>query len=230
MSDLTNVICGRGHAFATILAATVALAGAVGPVKREVTSPDAGMVPQPAAESSPMAELRRSDADLRLVLGRRIPGRSPEYEAQQIEIHRLTAGLLDFEEFSGRALAPHWSRLTPAQKNRFVSLLRTLIEKSYVPQINGDPRFRVTFEREEKTGTSARVFGVVTYEGRGIPTSYKVEYRLLYKGDHWAVYDIVTDGESLLENYRAQFDRVIRKRSFDGLLETMRRRAQCCGD
>ena len=50
------------------------------------------------------------------------------------------------------------------------------------------------------------------------------EYRLLRRGDRWAVYDVVADGVSLVANYRSQFNSIIRTTSFAGLLEKLRTR------
>jgi phospholipid transport system substrate-binding protein len=37
--------------------------------------------------------------------------------------------------------------------------------------------------------------------------------------DHWLVYDLNIDGISLVANYRAQFNKVIRTSSYEGLVE-----------
>jgi phospholipid transport system substrate-binding protein len=52
-----------------------------------------------------------------------------------------------------------------------------------------------------------------------------MEYKLLYK-DRWLVYDVITDEQSMLENYRAEFNKIITKESFDALLKRMKKRLE----
>ena len=49
-----------------------------------------------------------------------------------------------------------------------------------------------------------------------------VEYRLLHKDNDWKVYDIVIEGVSLVNNYRTQFNTIITKDSYAGLVKQMR--------
>lgn len=68
-------------------------------------------------------------------------------------------------------------------------------------------------------GPYAQVRSLVTIgPGREI----SIEYRLFESGARWAVYDIVTEGTSLISSYRSQFNSILRKSSFAGLLERMR--------
>jgi ABC-type transporter MlaC component len=38
------------------------------------------------------------------------------------------------------------------------------------------------------------------------------------------VYDVITDDQSLLENYRAEFNKIINKDGFDALLKRMKKK------
>jgi ABC-type transporter MlaC component len=69
------------------------------------------------------------------------------------------------------------------------------------------------------------VFATLSGHSRGKPRQMAIEYRLLWRTDRWVVYDLVTDGESLLESYRDMFDRIIARESFDGLLHRIKRQA-----
>ena len=44
------------------------------------------------------------------------------------------------------------------------------------------------------------------------------------KGDHWVVYDVLTDEQSMLENYRAEFNKIITKDGFDALMKRMKKK------
>jgi phospholipid transport system substrate-binding protein len=51
-----------------------------------------------------------------------------------------------------------------------------------------------------------------------------LEYKMLWRGDHWVVYDVVTDEQSMLENYRAEFNKIINKEGFDALMKRMKKK------
>ena len=49
-----------------------------------------------------------------------------------------------------------------------------------------------------------------------------VKGRTLHKAGDWKVYDIVIEGISLVNNYRTQFNTIITKDSYAGLVKQMR--------
>ena len=53
-----------------------------------------------------------------------------------------------------------------------------------------------------------------------------IDYRLHQLNGNWRVIDISTDGSSLVESYRRQFRRIIRREGWDGLLNRMRARLE----
>ena len=50
----------------------------------------------------------------------------------------------------------------------------------------------------------------------------EVEYRLLKRNHDWEVYDVVIEGVSLVNNYRTQFNKIIRQESYTALVKRMR--------
>jgi phospholipid transport system substrate-binding protein len=53
-------------------------------------------------------------------------------------------------------------------------------------------------------------------------TTEEIEYLLLQRNGTWKVYDVVTEGASMITNYRAQFAQVIRQESYDDLLKRLK--------
>jgi phospholipid transport system substrate-binding protein len=53
-----------------------------------------------------------------------------------------------------------------------------------------------------------------------------LEYKLLAKEGRWLVYDVITDEQSMVENYRAEFNKIINKESFDALLRRMKKKLE----
>ena len=173
-----------------------------------------------------MAQLVQSIGAVKACLRPSYPSWSPEAEMQRSAVKRLLGGSMDYGEMSRRALGEHWSRLSNEQRSHFVVELGRLIESRYL--VRGmylSPDCQIHFDRESvTTGGTASVFATVLAERKKKTLRLAVEYRLLLKGDRWVVYDLVTDGKSLLESYRDQFDKVISRESFGALLQKIRRR------
>jgi ABC-type transporter MlaC component len=195
-----------------------AKAGAADPVS-DVDVPSS----PPPAGSSPMADLKKSNDQLDKLLKKKYPSYSPEAEAQKTEVRKLVGGFLDYRELAHRALAKHWDGLTPAQRKDFVNTLRDLVERSYLKQVSGDPNYNIKYQKETKNGNEATVEATLTTVTRGKKVSIGLEYHLIYK-DRWLVYDVITDEQSMLENYRAEFNKIINKDGFDALLTRMKKK------
>jgi phospholipid transport system substrate-binding protein len=174
-----------------------------------------------------MAQLVQSTDAVRACLRGSYPSWSPEAEVQRSAVKRLIGGSMDYAEMSRRALGDHWKSLSDQQRVQFVADLGRLIESRYLaPGTYLGPDSQIRFDKESVTthGT-ASVFATVLAERRKKTLRLTVEYRLLLKGDRWVVYDLVTDGKSLLESYRGEFDKIIARESVSALLQKIRQRA-----
>ncbi len=180
----------------------------------------------PPAGSSPMADLKKSNAALKKLFQKQSPSWSPETDAKRSEMRTIVSGFLDFAELARRALAKHWDEITPKQRTEFISVLRELIERNYIKQVHGQPNYDLRFEKESISGSEATVSAVLNAMNHGKKVTVTMEYRLLYKGSRWLVYDVITDEQSMLENYRAEFNRIITKESFEALLKRMKKRLE----
>jgi phospholipid transport system substrate-binding protein len=134
-------------------------------------------------------------------------------------VRRIAAEIFDLEETARRALGPHWQARSPEERDEFVRAFADLLERTYIAKIDlyGGERVRVTDERIE--GDRAAVRGqVITRRGTEIP----VEARMHRKAGQWYIYDVAVENISLVANYRAQFDRIIRTGSYADLLRRLR--------
>jgi phospholipid transport system substrate-binding protein len=51
----------------------------------------------------------------------------------------------------------------------------------------------------------------------------RLDYRLINDGGNWRVYDIIIEGVSLMQGYRAQFSEVAKQGGVNAVLEKMRK-------
>jgi phospholipid transport system substrate-binding protein len=135
---------------------------------------------------------------------------------------RLVANeLFDFREISQRSLARHWQQRTPAEREEFSRLFGDVLELAYVSKIELYSGEKTQYVGELLDGEYATVrTRIVTKQGTEIP----VDYRLLRMGDQWRAYDVLIEGVSLVSNYRSQFNAVIQKSSYEGLVKALRAR------
>ena len=140
---------------------------------------------------------------------------------RRTKIRQAVLQRFGFEEMAQRTLAQHWRTLTPPQRHEFVELFTDLLEGSYVNRmVNANPESQsVRYVKETMDQDQAAVH---TEIGNPRDAPATVEYRLLHKEGDWKVYDLVIEGISLVNNYRTQFNTIITKDSYAGLVKQMR--------
>jgi phospholipid transport system substrate-binding protein len=138
-------------------------------------------------------------------------------------VRKIAAEVFDVQETAQRALGPHWQQRTPQERQEFVQLFAELLEQTYISKIDlfGGEKLRFTDEKVDGDNAVVRA-KVVTRQQTEVP----VEARMLRKGDRWLVYDILIENISLVGNYRAQFDRIIRTSSYEDLVKRLRNRGE----
>jgi len=140
-------------------------------------------------------------------------------EQRRQEIRRIAESLFDFPEMARRTLARHWTDRTSQQREEFVRLFTSILERSYFGKIENYSSERIMYTGEAVDGEFATVRSKIIVARRG---EVPVEYRLHLVGARWAVYDVLIEGVSFVSTYRSQFNKIIQTSSYDGLIEKMR--------
>jgi phospholipid transport system substrate-binding protein len=132
---------------------------------------------------------------------------------------------LDIDELGKRAMTNQWSKLASAQQTEFLSTLRSLIEDNYVRGLRANIDYSVDYSGEttDKDGNII-VTTQINTKRHGRPYKIEVDYVLKKEGDKLKAWDVKTDGVGLVENYKEQFDKIIAKEGFDGLIARMKRK------
>src|SRR5690606_7733968 len=133
--------------------------------------------------------------------------------------------LLDYDAFAKNSLVDEWASLSPAQRDEFKSLLTTLVQRSYTKNIRDTLDYNITFKGESEAKAGKLVRSVAKHKTDARKESVHIDYLVHQVGGKWRVYDIITEGESLVGNYTNQFRRVIKKDGFSGLIAKMRKKA-----
>jgi len=138
-------------------------------------------------------------------------------------VRKLAVEAFDVQETARRALGPHWQQRTPGEREEFVGLFADLLERTYIAKIDLYGGERLKFTDEKIDGDIATVRGkVTTKQGTDVP----VEARMHKRGERWLIYDVAIENISLISNYRAQFDRIIRTSSYGELVKRLRNKGE----
>jgi phospholipid transport system substrate-binding protein len=127
----------------------------------------------------------------------------------------------DFTEMAKRSLSSEWRRHSPEEQKEFVQLFRELLENAYLDKIESYNGQEVRYLKERVDNNYAEVdTKLVDNKGQEI----SIVYRLYNTGGDWKVYDVVIEDISLVNNYRAQFSRVLAKSSYAELVDRMKKK------
>jgi phospholipid transport system substrate-binding protein len=130
----------------------------------------------------------------------------------------LVFSRFDFSEMTKRSLGRHWGALAPADQREFVSAFTQKLLVAYGRTVRTSGDERIQFQNEVIDGNDAKVKTKVVSNGDELA----IDYHLHAIDGQWKVYDMVIDHVSIVNNYRAQFDRVIAKSSVKELLQRMK--------
>jgi phospholipid transport system substrate-binding protein len=177
-----------------------------------------------AADGPATVTVRQANDTLHALLARKVTPGSPEEKQQAAEVTAKLQSFLDVDELGHRAMRDQWSKLTPAQQAEFTKLLREIVEGHYVRALRAELDYQVAYLGEKPHDSEVTVATELRVTRKGKKQVIGVDYALRHDKNAWRVYDIVTDGVGLVENYRAQFNQVIAKEGVEGLLARMRKK------
>lgn len=138
-------------------------------------------------------------------------------------VRPLVREVSDVHEAAAVALEREWPALRPAEQEEFVTLFAELLQRAYIGQLAGRGRVadgvRVMYLNESVGGDEATVQTALGAREGG---EVLVEYRMVKREGRWRVRDLVLDGVSTVENYRAQFRRLLRQGTYPDLVAQVR--------
>ena len=171
----------------------------------------------PPASAGPTERLRDFFAAVNTVLA------DPTTEDSPLErvgrVRQLVAEVAAVDEAAALALGREWQARTPVEQKEFVGLFAELLERAFIGRLAGRGQVsngvRITYLGESVAGDEATV---QTSLGARDGSQARVEYRMVRRQGLWRVRDLVLDGVSTVENYHAQFRRLLSKASYQDLV------------
>lgn len=181
-----------------------------------------------AQAATPTETLQQLYAEANRLLGR--PTTETQAQERLPAIRQLFARAFDFRGAAQRALGGQWQARTTAEQSDFTSLFAGFVQRGFVfwlasvASIDGDPGGVAVTYLTEKVMKNRNRAEVRTSLGARGGRQVLLDYDMVYLKKTWVVDDVTIEGISLVANYRAQFDRIIRSGSYGELVERMRER------
>ncbi len=152
--------------------------------------------------------------------------RKPDSAATQKEIGAVFDRMLDYDKLAKDSLGDQWDKLTPDQQKEFQGLLTQLVQRAYKKNLRKTLDFDVTFKGQDDASKGYLVKTVATHKTDKRQEPISVDYAVHQNGGQWRIYDIITEGSSLVGNYKSQFRRIIQKNGYPALVERMKKKQQ----
>ena len=132
---------------------------------------------------------------------------------------KLINSRFDFSEMTKRSLGPHWNALDANEQQEFIDAYSQMVLRFFGRSVRAAGDETIQYKREIRDGILASVETKVVSGSRD---DFAIDYRLHDIDGQWKVYDVLIDHSSIVNNYRAQFERVIAKSSIKDLLQRMK--------
>jgi len=153
-----------------------------------------------------------------------------QQEEENRELKRkIIHGTFDIHELARLALAKHWTEISQEEQERFAKLLTDLLEEKALfskeqmaAKSKSSKKYRVLYKGDKftdpkKTVAFTRTRVVIPSENIDIGLNYKLKRQ----DGEWKIFDVIVDEASLVDNYRYQFDSIIKKHGYPDLVKRM---------
>ncbi len=183
------------------------------------------------AKSGPGTQVVKSANDaIASLLKQKVAAGSKQEKDLAAKVTTSVRGFLDIDQLGKRAMVDNWAKLSRAQQDQFLALLRALIEDNYIRGLRANVEYQTEYagETTDKDGNIIVATKIHT-KRNGRPYTIEVDYVLVKDGDKLRAWDIKTDGVGLVENYRSMFDKIMGKDGFDGLIAKMKKKQGATG-
>lgn len=147
-------------------------------------------------------------------------------DQRRAELRELSGRLFAWSEMSQRALGPVWKERTAQERRAYTDDFTRLVEGFYIGRledldVSGISSVPVQYLGESTAGRSTIVATRLNHR-RDLP----VDFWMVHRRGRWRVVDMVVEGVSAVENYRAQFQRVVAREGYPELVNRMSPKAR----
>ncbi len=181
----------------------------------------AGLLFVHSAIAQTSAEIRSlmndRDKEIKTLVG---PVGTTHTDEQKEKLKDIINGIIDYGAMAKIALESTFDTISDDQRSEFIDLFGTIIRDQSLNKLD-IYRASVEYNQIDIENNTALVKITATLDNIRTPVSYSMEKT----NNAWFITDMAIDNVSTAESYRRSFQNVIRRRGFDALLESLRKRA-----
>lgn len=168
-----------------------------------------------SSENDPLVQVQKSVDEIFMILQSEELQTPEKKDERKQRILTVVNRMFDFRGMARSSLGQNWNSLTTEERDRFVSLFASLIEQRYIGKIDAYSNQKVIYKNQRVRNNKARVYTVIIDKDLEIP----IDYSLQMSQGKWLIKDLKIENVSLIVNYRRDFNSIIRKEQFAGLVE-----------
>ena len=150
--------------------------------------------------------------------------RKPDTPKRADELTVLLGEFLDYDRLAELSLDKEWDKRSKKELDKFVSLLRALVERQYQRNMESTLEYNVKWVGTEPIEEGVKVKSSARSVTKKRQPPITIDYSMSPAGKEWKVFDIFTDEVSLVKNYKRQFRRVIKEEGWKGLIDRMEKK------
>jgi phospholipid transport system substrate-binding protein len=152
--------------------------------------------------------------------------RQDKSKAREKKLEAVFEAMLDYDTLARESLGEYWEERSDTQRRAFRELLQGLVQRAYRKNLDKTLSYDVTFHGEEAARRGKLVKTIARSKKNKREEPLSIDYLVHDAGGSLKVFDIVTAGSSLLNNYKNQFRRIIRKHGFEELMRRMQKKLE----
>jgi len=168
-----------------------------------------------SSDNDPLIQLQNSVDEILVILQSEELQVSERKAERKESILNIVNRMFDFRAMARSSLGQNWNSLTVEEQDRFVGLFASLIEQRYIGKIDSYDNQKVIYKEQRIKDDRARVYTALIDKELEIP----IDYSLQKSHGKWLIHDLKIENVSLIANYRRDFNSIIRKEQFAGLVK-----------
>ena len=138
-------------------------------------------------------------------------------QARRAALRKIIDERFNYRQMVMRSLAKNWDARSGQERQEFIALFKSLLENSYANKLEAYRDEKINYLDEVVKGEYALVKTEVVRKSSTIG----VDYKLILENGSWQIYDFVIEGVSMIRNYRSQFTKIIRRDSYEVLVQKL---------
>lgn len=151
-------------------------------------------------------------------------------QSKEAKIDSIFDDTLDYDSLARESLKDYWDTQTPEERAEFQRLLTQLVRNAYRRNLKKTLGYEIEYKGSGQGASGEVVRTVAKSRTNQREEPISVDYVVKQVDGKWKIQDIVTEGSSLVTNYRSQFRKIIKKHGFAELLKRMKNKADQGGE